>query len=69
MRRSRIAAVVGVNVLAAMSLFVPSGVASGAGVLAPTPFVTGVRPFLVALEDGVVVQPVLTTGDIIGESG
>jgi hypothetical protein len=64
MRRSRIVAVVGVNVVVALSLLGQGGVASEAR--APTPFVTSVRPFLVALEPGIVVQPVLTTGDIIG---
>ena len=65
MRRPRIVGVVAVSVVAAITLLGPGGVASG--VLAPTPFVTSERPFLVALADGVVVQPVLTTGDIIGE--
>ena len=66
MRRSRIVVVVWLNAVVAFSLLGPSG-ASGARVAARTPFVTSERPFLVPLEDGVVVRPVLTTGDIVGE--
>lgn len=36
-------------------------------VQAPTPFVTSARPFVVPLADGVVVRPILTTGDVVGE--
>lgn len=64
MRHPRIATFIVVNVVA-LSMLAPGDVASGA--VAPTPFVTSERPFLVALADGVVIQPVLTTGDIIGE--
>jgi hypothetical protein len=40
----------------------------GAGAhVATAAFVTSERPFLVALEDGVLVQPVLTTGDVVGD--
>ncbi len=67
MARARGVGVVVVNVVAAIWLLVPGGLASGENALAPTPFVTSERPFLVALEPGVVVQPILTTGDIIGE--
>jgi hypothetical protein len=62
MRRSRVVAVAGVTVLMASGLLGPGAMASGtaAGV------VTTQRPFLVPLQDGVVVQPILTTGDVIG---
>jgi hypothetical protein len=63
--RSRLVAVAVLNVLVALSLGGAAGSASGA--VASTPFVTGKRPFLVGLEPGVVVRPVLTTGDVIGE--
>lgn len=65
MRRPRIVFVVAVNVVVAISLLGQGGVASGS--VAPTPFVTSVRPFLVPLQPGVLVQPILTTGDIIGQ--
>jgi len=67
MRRPRVVAVAGVIVVLAFSPLGPSALAAGPRVIAPTPFVTSERPFLVALEAGVIVQPVLTTGDIIGE--
>src|SRR5688572_289404 len=69
MRRSRIAVVVDVILVAAISLIGSSGAASAEGprAVAQPPFVTGERPFLVPLEDGVVVRPILTTGDVIGE--
>jgi hypothetical protein len=64
MRRSRAVAVVGVNAVIAFAMLGPS---SSAAAVAPAQFVTNERPFLVALEDGVLVQPVLTTGDIVGD--
>ena len=64
MRRPNVVRVVAVSVVVATSLLGQGGSASGA--VAPTPFVTSVRPFLVALQPDVVVQPILTTGDIIG---
>lgn len=64
MRRLKIVAV-GINVVVWLALLGPGGAAFGA--VAPVPFITSERPFLVALEDGIVVQPVLTTGDVIGE--
>ncbi len=64
MRRPNVVRVVAVNVLLAISLVGQGGPASGAAARAP--FATGVRPFLVALAPGVLVQPILTTGDIIG---
>ena len=67
LRGSRIVAP-GASALVAFSMLVPGGVASGMRPAAPTPFVTDARSFLVPLVDGVVVQPILTTGDIVGES-
>jgi hypothetical protein len=62
MRRSRIAA--GAFAVAAVVALIGPG---QAGARTPrAPFVTSARPFLVALAPGVVVQPILTTGDIIG---
>ncbi|HET7235531.1 MAG TPA: hypothetical protein VFK59_03770, partial [Actinomycetota bacterium] len=66
LRGSRIVAP-GASALVAFSMLVPGGVASGMRPAAPTPFVTDARSFLVPLVDGVVVQPILTTGDIVGE--
>lgn len=63
--RSRLAAVAVPSVLVIVSVVTASGAASGAEATAP--FVTGRRPFLVGLEPGVVVRPILTTGDVIGE--
>lgn len=65
MTRSRIA-VVGVGAGLALSLLPPNAAASRASTAPPNAFVTSARPFLVPLEEGVVVQPVLTTGDIVG---
>ena len=62
--RSRFVVVV-VNAVLALSVVGLGGAASGA--VAPTPFVTSERPYLVALGPDVVVRPVLTTGDVIGE--
>jgi hypothetical protein len=68
MSRSRILRIASVNVLAAISMVGPGGIALAAAPNAVGPqFVTGERPFLVALADGVVVQPILTTGDIVGD--
>src|SRR5258706_15847039 len=64
MRRRSVVYVVAVNAVLALSSVSQGGAASGAATRAP--FVTGVRPFLVALAPGVLVQPILTTGDIIG---
>jgi hypothetical protein len=33
----------------------------------PAGFLTGERPFLVALADGVEIRPILTTGDVVGD--
>jgi len=60
MRASRFFAVVGVNVVIAATLLGSAGTASAA------PFVTERRAFLVPLVAGVKVQPILTTGDIVG---
>lgn len=65
MRRSKLIAVVGVDAVVAVWLLGSS--VAGANVTAPTPFVTSERPLLVPLEDGVLVRPILTTGDVIGE--
>jgi hypothetical protein len=60
MRRSRIAGLVVTGLLVASPLAVASA--------GPSPaVVTQARPFLVPLADGVIVQPVLTTGDVVGD--
>jgi hypothetical protein len=64
MRRPRFVAAAAVGATAVVSMLVPAGIAAGA--TAPTPFVTDVRPLLVPLAGGVTVQPILTTGDVIG---
>ena len=64
MRRSRMLGSVAAYVVVVVSLFGPGGAASAAG---PSQFVTAVRPFLVPVAPGVIVQPVLTTGDIVGD--
>jgi hypothetical protein len=63
--RSRFVAVGVLNLLVILSVLGAGGAASGAS--ASAPFVTSRRPFLVALEPGVIIQPILTTGDVIGE--
>jgi hypothetical protein len=40
---------------------------AGAASTGPSGFVTDERPFLVALEDGVDIRPILTTGDVVGD--
>jgi hypothetical protein len=67
MRRSGLFAFVGVQALMASSLSGPSALAGSPGPAAPPPVVTEERPFLVPLLDGAVVQPILTTGDVVGE--
>jgi hypothetical protein len=63
MRRSRFVAVVGLNAVGVFALL-----GSGGAEAAPSPaVVTEVRPYLVPLIDGVIVQPVLTTGDVVGD--
>jgi len=64
-RCSKIVAVVGMHALVASWLLAPGAVASGTRAAGPPVFVTSARPFLVPLQDGVVVQPVLTTGDVV----
>jgi hypothetical protein len=63
MRRPRRFAMAVVGVTAIATIVLPG---SAAGSTATTPFVTAARPFLVPLANGVTVQPVLTTGDVIG---
>jgi hypothetical protein len=57
MRRSRAAAAAALTALAGVIV----GVAAGAG-----GFQTAKRPYLVPVEPGVVVHPILSTGDIVG---
>lgn len=66
MRRSRLVAAL--HLFAAVSLLGPgvTAVAEPQEVAAES-FVTAKRPFLVPLAEGVLVQPVLTTGDIVGD--
>jgi hypothetical protein len=59
MRRSLFAAV---TTALMFSLVMPAA----ASAAEPPGFVTTARPFLIPLVDGVVVQPVLTTGDVVG---
>ena len=54
-----------VAAVAALSLFALGPPLASAA--QPRAFVTSARPFLVPLEDGVIVQPILTTGDIVGD--
>jgi len=69
MRRSRILEIAVASVLVSATLLGPNGVASAAEPQAvdAAQFVTSERPFLVPLVDGVIVQPVLTTGDVVGD--
>jgi hypothetical protein len=64
-RRSRIVrATVGMMAVASSMSF-GHGVSSGASPAGP--FVTSERPFLVPILPGVMIEPVLTTGDVIGQ--
>ena len=63
MRRSRFVVAASAFVIAAAIL----GSGGAAAARSPSaPFVTSVRPFLVALDPGVVIQPILSTGDVVG---
>ena len=65
MGRSRIVrGAVGMMVMAGSMTF-GQGVSSGATPAGP--FVTSERPFLVPILPGVMIEPVLTTGDVIGQ--
>ena len=66
MRRSKILRIVAAYVVATISLLGADGVAARPNAVAPTRFVTSARPFLVPLADGVLVQPILTSGDVVG---
>jgi hypothetical protein len=54
-----------VSLAAACSLVAPIGSAGASA--GPTPFITSERPFLVPLETGVEVRPLLTSGDVVGD--
>jgi len=64
MRRPRRFVMTVAGATAIVATLLPGGSANGS--TAATPFVTAARPFLVPLANGVTVQPVLTTGDVIG---
>jgi hypothetical protein len=59
--RRRVLAFAAVAAIAMGVVSVPAGTAVAGG-----GFVTGRRPFLVALQGGVTIQPILTTGDTLG---
>lgn len=66
MRRSKSAVVILANLLLLAAM---PGIAQAEPwqVDAPAPFITSARPFVVPLAGGVLVVPIITTGDVIGE--
>ena len=64
MRRRQVVAITWTIVVLAYWLVPEGGAGASAG---STPFVTSERAFLVALESGVDIRPLLTSGDVVGD--